>query len=168
MEKWKILDENGNFTGEILDRNNPRVWEKGIYHQGADVWIINSENKILIQKRSKEKKLEPNVWAMTGGSVILEENSLQTIVREAKEELNIDIMASDLKLITKFKTGNVWIDTFILKNDFDINKIVFQKEEVSDVKWATIEEIDEIFSNGNFIKNRWEFVRDIIKNEINI
>lgn len=30
MEKWKILDENGNFTGEILDRNNPRVWEKGI------------------------------------------------------------------------------------------------------------------------------------------
>lgn len=105
---------------------------------------------------------------MTGGSVILEENSLQTIVREAKEELNIDIMASDLKLITKFKTGNVWIDTFILKNDFDINKIVFQKEEVSDVKWATIEEIDEIFSNGNFIKNRWEFVRDIIKNEINI
>lgn len=168
MEKWKILDENGNFTGEILDRNNPRVWEKGIYHQGADVWIINSENKILIQKRSKEKKLEPNVWAMTGGSVILEENSLQTIVREAKEELNIDIMASDLKLITKFKTGNVWIDTFILKNDFDINKIVFQKEEVSDVKWATIEEIDELFSNGNFIKNRWEFVRDIIKNEINI
>lgn len=167
MEKWKILDENGNFTGEILDRTNPRVWEKGIYHQGADVWIINSENKILIQKRSKEKKLEPNVWAMTGGSVILEENSLQTIVREAKEELNIDIMASDLKLITKFKTGNVWIDTFILKNDFDINKMVFQKEEVSDVKWATIEEIDNLFSTGNFIKNRWEFVKELIVEYIN-
>lgn len=44
----------------------------------------------------------------------------------------------------------------------------FQKEEVSDVKWATIEEIDNLFSTGNFIKNRWEFVRDIIKNEINI
>lgn len=38
----------------------------------------------------------------------LEENSLQTIVREAKEELNIDIVASNLKLLTKFKTGNVW------------------------------------------------------------
>lgn len=50
---------------------------------------------------------------MTGGSVILGENSLETIVREAKEELNIDSDANNLKLITKFRTGNVWIDTYI-------------------------------------------------------
>lgn len=59
---------------------------------------------------------------MTGGTVILEENSYETIVREAKEELDIDIEASNLKLITKFKTGNVWIDAFVLKKDFDIKK----------------------------------------------
>ena len=32
------------------------------------------------------KRLEPNVWAMTGGSVVLGENSVDTIVRETKEE----------------------------------------------------------------------------------
>ena len=29
---------------------------EGFYHQGADVWIINSGNKILIQKRSPRKE----------------------------------------------------------------------------------------------------------------
>ena len=52
------------------------VFERGLYHLGADVWIINKENKILIQKRAAQKRLEPNVWAMTGGSVIVGENSL--------------------------------------------------------------------------------------------
>lgn len=70
MEIWEILDNNGNKTGKTMQKDDEKVWQKGIYHRGADVWIINSEKKILIQKRAKEKKLEPNVWAMTGGSVI--------------------------------------------------------------------------------------------------
>lgn len=104
---------------------------------------------------------------MTGGSVIVGENSLETIVREAKEELDITIDSNKLKLITKFKTGNVWIDTYILKNDYDISKMNFQKEEVSDAKWATWNEIDELVKEGKFIKNRWEFVNEFLKKEIN-
>ena len=37
--------------------------------------------KILIQKRSPKKKLEPNVWAMTGGSVIKGETLLEALKR---------------------------------------------------------------------------------------
>ena len=154
MELWEVLDEKGNPTGEIMEKYDKRVFDRGLYHLGTDVWIINSENKILIQKRSKNKRLEPNVWAMTGGSVIVGENSLETIVREAKEELDITIDSNKLKLITKFKTGNVWIDTYILKNDYDISKMNFQKEEVSDAKWATWNEIDKLVKEGKFIKHR--------------
>ena len=85
MELWEVLDDNGNATGEVMKKYDKRVFDKGFYHLGADVWIINSDNKLLIQKRAKQKRLEPNVWAMTGGSVILGENSKDTIVREAKE-----------------------------------------------------------------------------------
>ena len=105
---------------------------------------------------------------MTGGSVIVGENSLQTIVREAKEKLDITIDSNKLKLITKFKTGNVWIDTYILKNDYDISKMNFQIEEVSDAKWATWNEIDELVKEGKFIKHRWEFVNEFLKKEIGI
>ncbi len=167
MELWEVLDDKGNLTGEIMEKYDKRVFDKGLYHLGADVWIINDENKILIQKRSENKRLEPNVWAMTGGSVILGEDSKKTIVREAKEELDITIDSNKLKLITKFKTGNVWIDTYILKVNYDINKMKFQEDEVSDVKWATYEEIDDLVKQGMFIRNRWEYVNKFIKEEIN-
>lgn len=168
MELWKILDDEGKETGELIEKSNPRIFEKGIYHLGADVWIINNENKILIQKRSKTKFFQPNVWAMTGGSVILNETPMETIVREAKEELNIEINADDLRLITKFKTGNVWMMTYILRGEYNIAEMKFQESEVADAKWATFEEVDNLVKNGKFIKNRWEFVSDIIKKEIKI
>lgn len=166
MELWEVLDDEGNPTGEIMKKYDKKVFERGLYHLGSDVWIINSDNKILIQKRSPLKRLEPSVWAMTGGSVVLGENSLKTIVREAKEELDIDINANNLKLITKFKTGNVWIDAYVLKCDYDIAKMNFKEDEVSDAKWATWDEIDDLVNNGQFIKHRWEFVNQFLKEEI--
>ena len=63
-ELWQVLDREGNPTGEIMKKYDQKVFERGFYHLGADVWIINSKNKILIQKRSPLKKLEPNVWAI--------------------------------------------------------------------------------------------------------
>lgn len=50
MEIWDILDENGNKTGRTMVKGEEVP--EGFYHLGADIWIINSENKILIQKRS--------------------------------------------------------------------------------------------------------------------
>ena len=137
-EIWDLLDENGKETDEIMQAGEPIP--EGRYHKGADVWIVNSKNQILIQKRSPNKRLSPNVWAMTGGSVIKGETSLQTIQRETLEELGIH-----------------------LKQEIDLQDIVIQKEEVSDVKWATYEEVEQIFESGQFLKNRWEFVRSFIK-----
>ena len=162
MEIWDILDNEGNKTGRTMIKGEEKIPE-GFYHLGADVWIKNSENKILIQKRSPQKRLEPNVWAMTGGSVIKGETSIETIERETFEELGIKINVKEAKILTRFKTGNVWIDTFFLKQDIDLDKVIMQEEEVCDVKWAAYEEIEEIYQQGQFIKNRWEFVRDIIK-----
>ncbi len=62
--------------------------------------------------------------------------------------------------------GNVWIDTYILKHDYDISKMKFQEDEVSDAKWATWEEINELVKNGEFIKHRWEFVNKFLKDEL--
>ena len=71
-EIWELLDETGRKTGKTMQKGE-KIPE-GMYHPGADVWILNSENKILLQKRSPRKKLSPNVWAMTGGSTCLRRN----------------------------------------------------------------------------------------------
>lgn len=166
MEIWDILDEDGNITGRTMQKGDKIVWQKGIYHQGADVWIINAEKKILIQKRSSQKKLEPNVWAMTGGSVIKGETPLETLKRETFEELGIYLNTKKAIRIHHYKSGNAWLDEYIVEQDVNLNDVIMQKEEVSDVKFATYDEIEKIYQDGMFMKNRWEFVREKIKEYI--
>lgn len=161
MEIWDLLDEQGNKTERTIIKG--QEIPKGYYHLGADVWIVNSENQILIQKRSPKKKHQPNVWAMTGGSVITGETSVQTIKREVEEELGVTLKIENVKLIKQYKTGTTWLDVYFVKQDIKIEDIVMEEEEVSEVKWASYKEIEQLFSSNQFMKDRWEFVRDILK-----
>ena len=163
METWNILDENGNPTGKTMNKGDKIVWQEGIYHPGTDVWIINSENKLLIQKRSPEKKFAPNVWAMTGGSIMKGESALETLKRETMEELGVELDVKNAIKIKRYRTDNVWLDEYIVRQDIDLDKVILQEEEVCDVKYATYDEIEELFQNNLFIGNRWEYVRDEIR-----
>lgn len=160
-EIWDLFDENGNQIGKTMQKGDPIP--QGLYHLGADVWIVNQEGKILIQKRSPMKKLSPNLWAMTGGSVIKGETPVQTIYRETLEELGVQLKIENIKFMRKYRTGNVWVSEHLIKQEIDLEDIVMQEDEVCDVKWATYDEIEEIWENGGFIENRWEFVRDLIE-----
>lgn len=160
MEIWDILDEKGNKTGKTMQKGEKLP--DGFYHQGADIWIINSENKILMQKRAALKR-SPNVWAMTGGSVIKGETSLQTVERETREELGIQLNREEIYFIKSFRTGEVWLDTYLVRQDIDLQDITMQETEVSDVKWMTYEEIEELFRKNQLLANRWEYVRELMK-----
>lgn len=97
---------------------------------------------------------------MTGGSVIKGETSLQTIERETFEELGIRLNLQDLQLVKTYCVEEVWLDEYIIRQEVDLKDIVMQEDEVADVKWATYAEIEEFFETGQFLKNRWEFVRE--------
>ena len=69
----------------------------------------------------------------------------------------------NIQLVKHYRTGNVWLDTYLTKQDINLEDIVMRVEEVSEVKWATYDEIEELYKNNQFIENRWEFVRNVIK-----
>lgn len=48
---------------------------------------MNDKGEILIQQRSSNRKMFPNKWSNTGGACDAFEISLQTVLRELKEEL---------------------------------------------------------------------------------
>lgn len=54
MEYIDVVDENNNFTGEVVSKNV--VHEKGLFYREVIGVIINEENEILLQKRSPYKK----------------------------------------------------------------------------------------------------------------
>lgn len=149
---------------EIVDKfNNKRQplnkiterYEKidGEYKLSMHVWIQNDKGEFLIQKRSPLKKVFPNYWSITGGGVDSGENTLDTVYRECKEELGINVKEENLELVLSFKRNFDFVDIYLLKQNIELNQIIMQEEEVSDVKWVTINEIKNMIKTNEFAPN---------------
>ena len=67
---------------------------KAIFKSAVHMLIMDG-NKILIQKR-KGSKLWPGYYALPAGHIDEGENQYDALVREAKEELNIEINPNDI------------------------------------------------------------------------
>ena len=85
-----VLNEKGMYTGQIESREKCNKY--GLWHKAVCVFIINSKEEVLLQKRSATKKTWPNMWDVTvGGNVLAGEFGFKAIIREFKEELGIDL-----------------------------------------------------------------------------
>lgn len=65
-----------------------------LLQDGAAAIITNEQNEILMQSRTDNEK-----WGLPGGCQELGERFEDTIIREIKEETNLDVKEEDLKLI---------------------------------------------------------------------
>lgn len=157
MEKRDLYDENKQKTGEVIEKGQPIP--NGRYYITVVVWMQNSEGKFLIQRTVPEKY---HMWATTGGHPKSGENSLEGIVTEIKEELGLNVNPDELKLFKTIKTEDDFVDLYYLKHDFNIEEITVQKEEVEDVKWASIEEIESLINKKLFLPPHIEFYRDCL------
>ena len=152
MELRDLYDENKKLTGETIYKGQDVP--KGRYYITVVVFIQNSKNEFLLQKRVKNKD---GKWATTGGHPISGKTSKQGIIAEIKEELGIDVVEENIKLFKTIKTEDDFVDIYYLKEDIDIKKIRIQKEEVEDVKWATVDEIKELIKNAAFSESHAKF-----------
>ena len=148
-ELFDVLNENGEFTNQIETREE--CHNKGLWHKAVVVFIISMDNKmILLQQRSANKKLWPNLWDITaGGHVLSGEFGYQTGIRETKEEIGVDITKNDLEFIGGTRSENIsgnivnrhFNEFYIVHKDLDINDIILQEDEVQDIKWFNKEEV---------------------------
>lgn len=148
-EFFDVLDERGDFTGEVVSRDE--CHKRGLWHRAAVVFIVSTDNqRILLQLRSADKKLWPNLWDVTaGGHVLAGELGYQGVIRETKEELGIDIAKNDLEYIgtTISETERPDIinrhfnELYIVHSDVEASEITLQEEEVQDIKWFERDEL---------------------------
>lgn len=89
-----------------------------LLQDGAAAIIVNNDGKILLQKRA-----DKNIWGLPGGCQELGERFQDTIIREVKEETNLDIKEEDLELIdivsgmsrkNEYPNGDVVINNTVL------------------------------------------------------
>lgn len=149
QEQYDILDQNGNRTGEVLPRSI--VHDNELLHGGVQVWLYNSKGEVLLQLRSKSKKIFPGVWDISAaGHISAGETTLEAAVREIEEEIGIRVGPEELTQVgvvhdcvpllpDRMHPEIVWI--YILHKDLDSQKLTLQQSELSAVKWTSISEI---------------------------
>ena len=163
MEMVDKLDNKRQMLNRITERSEKI---EGEYRQSVHTWIMNSKGEFLIQKRSPNKKTFPNMWSQTGGGVDEGETTLQAALRECNEELGVSIDLNNIELILSFKRKFDFVDVWLVKQDIDISNIVLQEEEVSEVKWSSIDEIRELMKTDKLAKSI-EIYFDMFINLIN-
>lgn len=165
MEKRVIVDSDGHAVPSAMlpDGKLP----PDLYFMVADVWVINSKNQILLQKRSDNKPFQPSKWAMVGGQSIEGEDTRQTIAREFLEEMGIDLDIERCEKRMSYRTGRVWGDAYFTRQDIDLSTVTLQTSEVSEVGWFSIDEIEQMERQGVLFPHRWNYVRGIIQEIVN-
>lgn len=127
--------------------------------------IIMDNDKILLQKR-KGSKLWPGNYALPAGHIDKGENQYEALVREAKEELDIEI---DLKGITNCyvvlrrnffeidgKVLEPYIDYYFEVSIYTGTPKIAEPDKCEELVWASIDNLPEPFINyeGEFLANK--------------
>lgn len=155
MEKRDLYDINRNLIGKSIFKNKPIP--ENTYIMMVVIFIQNDNDEFLIQKRSIDKG---GKWATTGGHPKSGESSLEGIITEVKEELGITI---NNPILFKQAHGKDTIcDLYYIRKNIDIKSIKIQQEEVDNVKWASIEEIEHLMQNNEFNKGHYMMFKDCL------
>ena len=158
-----LVDEDDNEIGQASKVS--AHFEAGLLHRAFSVLLFDSENRLLLQKRADDKVTFPGVWANSCCSHPLnstEESELKdslgvkrAAIRKLHQELGIDpseLKLEDFHFVTKMmysaRMNEDWIEReidHILVIQADVN-LSINKNEVSDVKWVSQQELESILT----------------------
>lgn len=102
--------------------------------------IIQKENKILATKRGYGEFI--NMWEFPGGKIESGETKEQALVREIKEELNIEINVDKFALDIEYQYPNFYL--FMSCFMCSIKDGSIELLEHNDGKWITKEELNTL------------------------
>ena len=150
-EKRDLYDKNGNKTNLTYYKGDEIP--KGYYPMVVMIVIQNSDDEFLMQKRVESKGGD---YGVTGGHPKSGETPFQGIITEVREELGIDISNNE---IIEFDSGCDGIDCYKMyytKLDLDISQFNIQLEELTEVRWFSVDKLYEMVDNKILNENQIE------------
>lgn len=109
--------------------------------------IRNSKGEFLILKATYKED-----WGIPGGMTELNETPYRSVIREVKEEINIEIQAPRLFAID-FATNAPWsrilflFDCGVISED-EVSRIKLETDEIADFKFVKYEEALQLLSSN--------------------
>lgn len=150
MELVDLYDENRVPLGLTAERYGKKA--PGQYRTVVHVCVFDSTGRLLIQQRTPTKHVWPGRWDVSiGGGVDAGETSRQAAEREFREELGYPLDLTGVRPTVTVNFGAGFDDFFITIKDIPLEELTLQAEEVSQVRWVTLEELYALVDEGSFI-----------------
>lgn len=139
------------------------IFSKGLLHGASHVWVWRKNNdvvEILLQKRSSKKLTWPNKYDVSAaGHIDLDETPLAAAIREAKEEINLDVQEDKLESFGVYRAYMVaengaienefqWLYIFEVNQSAEFN---LEKAEVDSLKWMPVDNFEKKFNSSEFV-----------------
>ena len=167
-EIWDLYNEKR----ELIGKDHVRGEQLPIdgYHLVVHVWIRNSKGEYLISQRAANRPTYPLMWECVGGSVVKGEDSLLGAVREAKEEVGVDlelgkgrVLFTKVRKIIEGKIYNDIMDVWLFDYDGEVDLNNATTDEVAQVAWMDREQIKELFEQKMFVGTLEYFFENVDK-----
>ena len=139
MELRDLYDINGNKTDKTYYKGD--IIPEGYYPMVVMVVIMNSKGEFLMQKRVPSKGGD---WGVTGGHPKSGETPINGIITEVKEELDLDFSNEKFIEYDSGCDGKDCYKMYFVNKDINLNEIVIQKEELSEVRWFSMDELNKM------------------------
>lgn len=138
-----LYDFEGNKTDKTYYKgeNIPN----GYYPMVVMVVIRNSKGEFLMQKRVDSKGGD---WGVTGGHPKSGETPLEGIVTEVKEELGLVFSNEIFIEYDSGCDGKECYKMYFVNKDINLEDIKIQKEELSEVRWFSMKELQNMVDKG--------------------
>lgn len=111
--------------------------------------ILLDGDKVLLMKRCNTGYMDGK-YALVAGHLESGESLKQAMIREAKEEVGIDINEKQLHFVCGIRRGDNdnYINFYFTINSFEGNIINMEKTKCNDLKWFNIKKLpDNIIEN---------------------
>ena len=161
-EFLNIIDENGKITSESKPRS--LVHRDGDLHPTVHVWIVKEKDMgvyVLLQKRSELKDAHPGCYDVSAAGHVKQNcDYRESAVRELDEELGLYIAPEKLSFLGMIKNeytdgknfnDNELCAVYVYTEDVDAERLCVEKKEVSEVKWAEIDELLSFMGDKEFV-----------------
>jgi len=117
---------------------------------------LNGKKQILLQERCNTGYMDGQYDMACSGHLEQGESMAMAIVREAKEEIGIEIYENDLKMVSLIHPYQQdYINVFFETQKYKGTPEIKEKEKCSNLEWFDIDQLPEniIIRNRNVIKN---------------
>ena len=132
---------------------SPEIDDKSLIQQGyyvaiVGVLIINNENEVLLERRSKLKKIDPGKWGICGWKIDYNEDPITAGIRETYEEIGVLLNKDEMKMLCVNKSETAYFNIFYVRKNIDIKDCKLQKEEVDELRYFNIEKLGQLYDEG--------------------